>query len=76
MKHFWLERKEKHTHEMMWRQWGTQIKVLDLLSRNLNNSANSVDNKVTLSVKCTTYVTTPNVYEVQLHGATVLILSV
>lgn len=61
---------------MMWRQWGTQIKVLDLLPRNLNNSANSVDNKVTLSVKGTTYVTTPNVYEVQLHGATVLILPV
>ena len=54
MKHFWLERKEKytHTHEIMWRQWGAQIKVLDSLSRNLNNSANSVDNKVTTFNEC------------------------
>lgn len=37
---------------MMWRQWGAEVKSLDLLSRNLDNSANSIDNKVTTFIEC------------------------
>lgn len=62
----------------MWRQCGAEIKRLDLLLKNLDNSPNSVSkNRMTTnidSIKSTIYVTSSDAYRIQAYEATVILL--